>query len=106
MTINSILLQAGGSGYESIIMIVALFAIFYFFMIRPQSKKQKQIKTFREGLKNGDRVVTAGGIFGRIKEIKEGVVLLEVSDNVRIRVDLNSIYPSAEEASTADTQAK
>ncbi|MCF0187601.1 MAG: preprotein translocase subunit YajC, partial [Bacteroidaceae bacterium] len=73
---------------------------------RPQSKKQKQIKTFREGLKNGDRVVTAGGIFGRIKEIKDGIVFLEISDNVRIRVDLNSIYPSAEEANTADTQAK
>ena len=66
--INSIMLQAtnGGSGLMQILMIVALFAIFYFLMIRPQSKKQKEIRKFREGLQNGDKVITAGGIYGRI----------------------------------------
>ena len=67
--INSIMLEAtntgGGSGLMQILMIVALFAIFYFLMIRPQSKKQKEIRKFREGLQNGDKVITAGGIYGK-----------------------------------------
>lgn len=100
MNLNSILLQAQGAGFESIIMIVALIVIFYFFMIRPQSKKQKEIKKFREALQKGDHVITAGGIYGRIKEIKENnIILLEISDNVRIKIDKGSVYPSAEAAS-------
>ena len=89
--INSIMLEAtntgGGSGLMQILMIVALFAIFYFLMIRPQSKKQKEIRKFREGLQNGDKVITAGGIYGRIKEIKENAIILEVADGVRIKVE-------------------
>ena len=68
MVLNYILLDAAApassGGMGSIIMIVALIAIFYFFMIRPQSKKQKEMKKFREGLKSGDKVITAGGIHG------------------------------------------
>lgn len=108
MLLNSILLQAqtggaanpAGTGWESFIMIIVLIAIFYFFMIRPQSKKQKQIKKFREGLSVGDKVITAGGIYGKIKDIKETTFLLEISDNVKIRIDKNSVYPSAEDAQT------
>lgn len=104
MNLNSILLQAQGAGFESIIMIVALIVIFYFFMIRPQSKKQKEIKKFREALQKGDHVITAGGIYGRIKEIKENnIILLEISDNVRIKIDKGSVYPSAEAASESQT---
>lgn len=107
MVLNFILLQqsqsaAGtGTGWESFIMIIALIAIFYFFMIRPQSKKQKEIKKFREGLSVGDKVITAGGIYGKIKDIKETSFLLEISDNVKIRIDKNSVYPSAEDANNA-----
>ncbi len=109
MVLNSILLDAaagtggqaqGTAGWESLIMIVALIAIFYFFMIRPQSKKQKQIKKFREGLSVGDKVITAGGIYGKIRDIKETTITLEISDNVKIRIDKNSVYPSAEDAQT------
>ena len=103
MTLTTILLQAGANGsngWMSIIMMVALVAIFYFFMIRPQSKKQKQIKKFREGLSVGDKVITAGGIYGKIRDIKETTFLLEISDNVKIRIDKNSVYPSAEDAQT------
>ncbi len=60
--LNTILLQ-DQAGWANIVMIVVLIAIFYFFMIRPQQKKQNQIKKFREGIKVGDRVVTAGGIY-------------------------------------------
>lgn len=97
----TILLQAApatggmGSQWSSIIMMVAIVAIFYFFMIRPQTKRQKEIRKFREALSVGDKVVTAGGIYGRIKEIKPESVLLEVADNVRIRVDKSSIYASS-----------
>lgn len=84
-----------GSQWSSIIMMVAIVAIFYFFMIRPQTKRQKEIRKFREALSVGDKVVTAGGIYGRIKEIKPESVLLEVADNVRIRVDKSSIYASS-----------
>ena len=102
MVNNMILLQApgdGGSAYSSIIMIVLLIAIFYFFMIRPQSQKQKKINEFRAGLKRGDKVITAGGIHGRIRDIK---------DNVKIKVDLNSIYQSVSDAveTGADAKAK
>lgn len=88
MELNSILLQnAQGSGISSIIMIVALFAIFYFFMIRPQQKRQKEIKKFRESLGKGDSVVTAGGIHGKIRDIKEDSFIVEIADGVRIRTD-------------------
>ena len=74
MTILSILLQEaqqGTSAFSSIFMIIALIAIFYFFMIRPQTKRQKEIRQFREKLQNGDKVVTAGGIYGKIKDLNE-----------------------------------
>lgn len=105
MELNSILLQdaggAAGSGMMSILMIVVLILIFYFFMIRPQSKKQKEIRKFREGLQAGDKVITAGGIFGKIKEVKDTYIILEIADNVKIRIDKGSVYPSAAEASQA-----
>lgn len=94
---NFIALQANG-GALNLIMIVALIAIFYFFMIRPQQKKQKEIRKFREGLSVGDKVITAGGIYGKIKAVKENVFVLEISDNVKIDIDKGSVYPSAAEA--------
>ncbi len=111
MVNNMILLQApaDGGSYSSIIMIVLLIAIFYFFMIRPQSQKQKKINEFRAGLKRGDKVITAGGIHGRIRDIKDNsIVILEIDDNVKIKVDLNSIYQSVSDAveTGADAKAK
>lgn len=82
----------------NIIMIVALIAIFYFFMIRPQQKKQKELRKQREAMAKGDNVVTAGGIYGRIREIDANTMLIEVDKDVKIRVDRNSVYPSAVQA--------
>ena len=89
MNLLSILLQApaGGSQWSGILMMVVIVAIFYFFMIRPQQKKQKEIQKSREALKTGDKVITAGGIYGKIKEIGDTYMLIEVADGVRIRVD-------------------
>jgi preprotein translocase subunit YajC len=89
----------GGGGAQMMIMLVLLFVVFYFFMIRPQSKRQKEIKNFRSAMKVGDKVITSGGIYGRIKEIAEDSVLLEIDENVKVRVDKNSVFATA-----ADTQ--
>lgn len=103
MQLNTILLEAAAGnagGVYQILMIVALIAIFYFLMIRPQNKKQKEIRKFREALQTGDRVITAGGIYGKIKDIKDNVVLLEIAEGVRIRIDKGSVYPSAADAAS------
>ncbi len=96
--LNAILLQAQGAAWTNILMIVALIAIFYFFMIRPQQKRQNDIRKFREGLKAGDKIVTAGGIYGKVKAVNENSFLVEITDGVRITVDKGSVYPSAQQA--------
>lgn len=79
------------------IMIIAMIVIFYFFMIRPQSKKQKEIKKAREAMQKGDNVVTAGGIHGRIKEISDNTLLVEVAPGVSIKVDKASVFPEGKQ---------
>lgn len=85
------------SPYSSLIFFAAIILIFYFFMIRPQMKKQKDMKNYREALKKGDKVVTAGGIFGRISEVGEKTVMLEIDQNVKVKVDKGSIVRTAED---------
>lgn len=97
---NTILLQAaqqGGGGMLTIGMMVLLFAIMYFFMIRPQNKKQKEIQKFRDALTVGQDVVTIGGIHGTIKNInaEEGTVTLEVATGVKIVFAKEAINPVA-----------
>ena len=100
MNLLSILLQAAadGSQWSGIVMMVVIVAIFYFFMIRPQQKKQKEIQKVREALKTGDKIITAGGIYGRIREIGDIYMMIEVANGVTIRVDKTSIFASAEDA--------
>ena len=80
------------SPYTGFAMIVILIAIFYFMMIRPQQKKQKEIRKFRDSLKAGVNVISAGGIFGKIKSIIDNYVVLEIASGVTIRIDKGSIY--------------
>lgn len=100
---NSILLQAagGGNGLSGMLMIVAMIVIFYFFMIRPQQKKQKEIKKAREAMKTGDRVVTAGGIHGKLKDITDSTVMIEVAPGTQIKVDKSSVFPAGVENPSA-----
>lgn len=103
---NNILLQAaaapaGQNGWSSILMIVLMFVVIYFFMIRPQQKRQKEIKKFRESIKSGDKVITAGGIYGKVKDVKETTITLEIADNVRITIDKNSVYANAVDSNSA-----
>ncbi len=106
MNLNSILLDAAagsaGGGMSGIIMIVLMIVIFYFFMIRPQQKKQKDLKKQREAMQNGDKVVTAGGIHGRIKEIRDTTILIEVAPGMSLKVDRGSVYPLIEEQPKAN----
>lgn len=88
--------QQGGSQFGSIIMLVLIFVVFYFFLIRPQSKRQKEIKKFQDSLQAGKRVVTSGGIYGKIKEVKDDVVVLEIADNVRVKVNKSMLFEVAE----------
>ena len=91
---NTIVLAAQaaqGGGMGMIIMMVAIFAIMYFFMIRPQRKQQKELEKFRNSLKRGDKVVTIGGIYGVVDEIKERQVIIKVDGDTKLKVDKNSL---------------
>jgi preprotein translocase subunit YajC len=99
MSLLHVFLQQGGAGGGSmgmIVMMVAIVAIFYFFMIRPQQKKQKAIQKAREDMKVGDKVVTAGGIHGKIKEVGDTHFIVEIAENVRIKIEKSSVYAAAE----------
>ncbi|MBQ4520124.1 MAG: preprotein translocase subunit YajC [Bacteroidaceae bacterium] len=99
MNVLAVLLQAnaGGGGMSMIVMMIAIFAIMYFFMIRPQQKKQKEIMNFRNNLTIGQEVITAGGIYGKIKELDVTTVTLEIASGVKIKIDRNSIYANAQQ---------
>lgn len=97
---------ATGIDVTTILMFVGIIVIFYFFMIRPQQKKQKEIKRQREAMKKGDTVITAGGIYGKIREVRDDSLIIEVDKDVKIRVDKNSVYPSAADANEAQQQDK
>ena len=86
MNILTVLLQAQGAG-SSMVMLLLIILIFYLFMIRPQVKRQKELRDFRASLQKGDKVVTTGGIYGKIVEIQEHAVLIEIADGVRIKID-------------------
>ncbi|MDO4770849.1 preprotein translocase subunit YajC [Porphyromonas sp.] len=104
MNFLNILLQTaaagGNSGLMQIGMIVLMVVIFYFFIIRPQSKKQKDLQKAREALKVGDKIITAGGIYGVIRDINRetGVIIAEVWEGVKFKVDMNSVYAVSEQS--------
>ena len=97
MNLLTILLQQQGGGMSMIIMMVAIFAIMYFFMIRPQNKKQKEIQKFRNSIVPGTDVVTAGGIYGKVKEVNEldNTLMVEIASGVKIKIAKNSAYAGA-----------
>ena len=95
-----ILLQAASGqqgGMSFLIMMVVIFAIMWFFMIRPRQKKQKEIQNFRNSITVGSSVVTAGGIYGTVKGIDESdnTLMIEIAHDVKVKVDRNSVYATA-----------
>lgn len=86
-----------GPGYEMFIMIGIIIVVFYFFMIRPQQKKQKAEQKMRESLAKGDRIVTIGGIHGKIVSVDEATVLIEVDNGVKLKMEKAAVKPAPAE---------
>lgn len=74
-----------------LIMMVLIFVVMWFFMIRPQQKRQKELNKFRNALEKGQKIITAGGIYGTVREVKDNYILVEVDNNVTIRVDKSMV---------------
>ena len=85
----------GGGGYSSFILLALLMVVFYFFFIRPQSKKAKDLRKYREALKKGDKIVTIGGIHGKIVETQETSFTIEVEDGSRMRIEKSAVAGDA-----------
>ena len=108
--LNLILLQAEGAAQQGSqwsfwIMMILIFVVFYFFMIRPQTKKQKELQKQRDEMKKGDKVVTAGGIYGEIKEVQENAFIITIAKDVTIKVSKESVFADATDAAQAAVQA-
>ena len=96
--------QQGGAGQQSgqmmsLVFLVLIIVIFYLFMIRPQMKKQKELAKYRSSLQKGDRVVTTGGIYGKVNDVKDNTVTLEIAPNIHIKVDKSAILKDASDLS-------
>jgi len=83
--------QSSGSGSSMFILFGLMIVVFYFFMIRPQQKKQKQVQNFREKLKKGDKIITIGGIHGKIVDVQEATFLIEVEDGTKLKIEKAAI---------------
>jgi preprotein translocase subunit YajC len=71
--------------------LILVFVVFYFFMIRPQMKKQKEMNNYRNSLQKGDKVVTTGGIYGRIAEVQDNYVMMDVGGDVKLKIDKSAV---------------
>jgi preprotein translocase subunit YajC len=84
--------QGGQSNpWSSLIPLLLIMVVFYFFLIRPQMKRQKDLKNFRESLKKGDHIITAGGIYGKINNITDNVITIDAGNNVLLKVDKSAV---------------
>lgn len=94
---------AQGGSMNLLIMMVAIFAIMYFFMIRPQQKQRKKIQQFQNSLTEGKEVVTGGGIYGKVKrvDLATGIIDLEIAHGVTVKVDKNFVYDNVAATQTA-----
>lgn len=95
MTNLFLLSAAQGSSWGMFLMMGLIFVVMYFFMIRPQQKKQKEIKKFREAIKKGDSIVTIGGIYGKVNEVSESKIKVEIDKEVYVWFDKSAILQSA-----------
>ncbi len=105
--LNLILLQAetaaeGQNQWSFWIMMILIFVVFYFFMIRPQTKRQKELQKQRKSMKKGDKVVTAGGIYGEIKEVQDAAFIITIAKDVTIKVSKESVFADAADAQQAE----
>jgi preprotein translocase subunit YajC len=92
--------KEGESPLVSLLPLVLIVVVFYFFMIRPQMKKQKDLRKFREGIKNGDKVITLGGIYGKVIETSDKTVIMEVEGKMRLKVDKSALVLDSSDVMT------
>ena len=88
-----------GSG-QMLIMLLLIIVVFYFFMIRPQTKRQKELRDFRDSLAKGDKIVTSGGIYGKIVSISDIFITIDIGNNVTMKVDKNAILKDSSDVQT------
>jgi preprotein translocase subunit YajC len=88
----------GQSMFSMLLPMLLIIVVFYFFMIRPQVKRQKELQKFRSALQKGDKVVTTGGIYGRIEEIKDNIIMLEIAPGVKVKVDKSVVLKDISDA--------
>lgn len=97
-------LQAAAPGQSNPLVtflpLILVFVVFYFFMIRPQMKKQKEMSAYRSALKRGDKVVTTGGLYGRVHEVRENYILMDVGGDIKLKVDKSALLKDP----TADSE--
>ena len=98
---NGLLLQFGGGeagGFMQFLPLILIVVVFWFFMIRPQMKRQKELQAFRNSLQKGDKIVTTGGIYGKVAEISEQYIVMEVDNNVKLKVDKAAVIKDMTDA--------
>ncbi|RLD84016.1 MAG: preprotein translocase subunit YajC [Bacteroidetes bacterium] len=83
--------KEGENPLVSLLPLVLIVVVFYFFMIRPQMKKQKDLRKFREAVKNGDKIMTMGGIHGKVIEVSDKTVIIEVEGKMRLKVEKSAL---------------
>lgn len=96
----------GAGGFASFLPLILIFVVFYFLLIRPQQKQAKQHQAFLSDLKKGNKVITKGGIYGEITGLTDTVLTLEIAENIRIKVDRNSIAGSQTQEGAKDDGKK
>ena len=84
--------------YSMLLPMILIIVVFYFFMIRPQMKRQKELQKFRSSLQKGDKVVTTGGLYGRIEEIKDNIIMLEIAPNIKVKIDKSVVLKDITDA--------
>jgi preprotein translocase subunit YajC len=100
MIMNYLLMapQEGANPLMTFMPLLIIIVIFYFFMIRPQVKRQKELRVFRDSLTKGDKVVTTGGIYGKIVEVKDTFVMMQVDNDVTIKIDKAAVIKDMSDA--------
>lgn len=103
-TLFIVLQQQTANGLASFLPLIPwilIIVVFWFFMIRPQMKRQKELKNFREALKKGDKIVTTGGIYGKVQEIGDYYIIMEVEGQNRLKIDKSAIIKDMTDATPA-----
>ena len=110
--LNILLMSAPKEGENPLISflpLILIVVVFYFFMIRPQAKKQKEQKKFRESISKGDKVVTIGGIHGKVVEVKDTTIVIEVEGGMKMKVEKSAIsreYSSGDSSTPSELEQK